>query len=171
MSEDILERAKDAAENIDHYAYYCDFEEARLVILALIPEVERLRSHHIQIMGKIRAWILNDCAEVCRGFDWRDDEITRLRNESDAWKAKAIEEIVSGQRLRIVFNGESSVKPVIANLVLACQTPVNILFADTKVIDGKTYGHMLLQLPDEPHQTERVTAWLDANGVGYSKEV
>jgi hypothetical protein len=58
----------------------------------LEAEVERLRSHHIQIMGKIRAWILNDCAEVCRGFDWRDDEITRLRNESDAWKAKAIEE-------------------------------------------------------------------------------
>jgi len=53
MSEDILERAKDAAENIDHYAYDCDFEEARLVILALIPEVERLRADQDAIMA---AW-------------------------------------------------------------------------------------------------------------------
>jgi len=78
MTDDIIRKATtaDYIETIDN----------------LRAEVERLRSHHIQIMGKIRAWILNDCAEVCRGFDWRDDEITRLRNESDAWKAKAIEE-------------------------------------------------------------------------------
>ena len=37
---DILERAKASAENIERYAYDCDFEEARLVTLALIAEVE-----------------------------------------------------------------------------------------------------------------------------------
>lgn len=86
-------------------------------------------------------------------------------------KAKATEAMVTGQRLRIIFNGESSVKPVIANLVLDCQTPVNILFADTKVIDGKTYGHMLLQLPGDAHEAARIFTWLDANGVSYSREV
>jgi len=85
---DFLERAKSSAENIERYAYDCDFGEARLVILELIAEVERLRSHHIQIMGKIRAWILNDCAEVCRGFDWRDEEISRQREEIAAKDAR-----------------------------------------------------------------------------------
>ena len=86
-------------------------------------------------------------------------------------KAKATESITSGAVLRIIFNGESSYRPVVSNLVLECQVPVNILFADTKDIDGKAYGHMLLQLPDEAHQAERVCAWLDANDVTYSREV
>ena len=56
MESDILERAKDAAENIDHYAYDCDFEEARLVILALVPEVERLRSDWRQEHATAETW-------------------------------------------------------------------------------------------------------------------
>ena len=60
-------------------------------------EVERLRSHHIQIMGKIRAWILNDCAEACRGFDWRDEEISRQREEIDAKDAR-IKELEEANR-------------------------------------------------------------------------
>jgi len=40
---DFLERAKSSAENIERYAYDCDFGEARLVILELIAEVERLQ--------------------------------------------------------------------------------------------------------------------------------
>ena len=86
-------------------------------------------------------------------------------------RAKATESITEGAIIRIIFNGESSYRPVVSNLVLECQAPVNILFADTKDIDGKAYGHMLLQLPDEPHQAERVCTWLDVNGVTYSREV
>lgn len=66
-------------------------------IKELGSEVERLRSHHIQIMGKIRAWILNDCAEVCRGFDWRDEEISRQREEIDAKDAR-IKELEEANR-------------------------------------------------------------------------
>jgi len=72
-------------------------ELVRVVVLELIAEVERLRSHHIQIMGKIRAWILNDCAEVCRGFDWRDEEISRQREEIDAKDAR-IKELEEANR-------------------------------------------------------------------------
>ena len=86
-------------------------------------------------------------------------------------RAKAMESITSGEIIRIIFNGESSYRPVVSNLVLECQAPVNILFADTKDIDGKAYGHMLLQLPDEPHQADRVCAWLNANNVAFSREV
>ena len=40
---DSLERAKSSAENIERYAHDCDFGEARLVILELIAEIERLQ--------------------------------------------------------------------------------------------------------------------------------
>ena len=59
---------------------------------------------------------------------------------------------------------------MVSNLVMESQVPVNILFADTKDIDGHAHGQMLLQLPDDAHQAERAFAWLDANGVTYSRE-
>ncbi len=85
-------------------------------------------------------------------------------------QAKAIDTIDDGERIRIVFNGEDSSRPVISNLVLECRVPVNILFADTKVIEGKVYGHMLLQLPDRDRQAERVRNYLDSIGIDYTRE-
>ena len=86
-------------------------------------------------------------------------------------KAKAAESITGGTLLRIVFNGESSYKPVISNLVLECQVPVNIMFADTKDLDGKAYGQILIQISDEGHNTDRVTEYLEKNNITYSREV
>jgi D-methionine transport system ATP-binding protein len=85
--------------------------------------------------------------------------------------AKCADSITSGTQLRIVFDGESSFKPVISNMILACQVPVNILLADTRNIDGKASGQMLIQVPDDANQLERVINYLDAQGVRYSKEV
>jgi D-methionine transport system ATP-binding protein len=85
-------------------------------------------------------------------------------------RAKAMQAVGGGAKLRLVFNGEASNRPVVANLVLACQVPVNILFADMKEIDGRNYGHMLLQLPEDPALAERAAAWLAANGIPFTKE-
>ena len=51
--------------------------------------------------------------------------------------------------IRIVFSENSSFEPVIANMVLECKSPVNILLADTKDIGGIAHGQMILQLPDD----------------------
>ena len=51
--------------------------------------------------------------------------------------------------IRVVFDGKSSYEPVISNLIMECKIAVNIMFADTKDIDGKAYGHMILQLPED----------------------
>lgn len=75
-----------------------------------------------------------------------------------------------GKRLRIIFNGESADKPVIANLILECQVHVNILFADTKIIDGALYGHMILELPADSRKAGRVLAWLEENHNTYREE-
>ncbi len=58
--------------------------------------------------------------------------------------------IMQGKRcIRIVFEEHSSFEPVIANMVLECKAPVNILLADTKDIGGVAHGHMILQLPED----------------------
>jgi len=85
-------------------------------------------------------------------------------------KANTTESMTGERRLRIIFDGEASSKPVIANLILECQVPVNIMFADTRDIDGKAYGQMILQLPDDMRQQERVLSYLKANKITFTKE-
>ncbi len=72
------------------------------------------------------------------------------------------EEMKGKHCIRIVFKENSSFEPVIANMVLECKTPVNILLADTKDIGGGAHGQMILQLPED-----RITA---GKMITYLKE-
>ena len=74
-----------------------------------------------------------------------------------------------GKKIRIIYNGENSSKSLLSDMILKCNTPVNILHADTKDIDGKAYGQILVQLPDDDASTEKITAYLKANSVTYSQ--
>lgn len=58
-------------------------------------------------------------------------------------------EMRSRRCIRIVFVENSSFEPVIANMILECKAPVNILLADTKDINGIAHGQMILQLPED----------------------
>ena len=84
-------------------------------------------------------------------------------------EAKAVDEVSGGSKVRIVFNGENSLKPVVANLILECGVPVNILHADTRDIDGRAYGQILLGLPDDEKSAEKVSAYLNANGIQFTR--
>ena len=71
-----------------------------------------------------------------------------------------VEEMVSKRCIRIVFSENSSFEPVIANMVLECKTPVNILLADTKDIGGIAHGQMILQLPEDEAVANRMIHYL-----------
>ena len=75
-----------------------------------------------------------------------------------------------GRRLRLTFNGEYSNAPVISDMVLECQAPVNILFADTKEFEGVIYGHMIIELPNDPRQAEKIIVWLKNSQVKWREE-
>lgn len=68
---------------------------------------------------------------------------------------------MEGKRcIRIVFSSNSSFEPVIANMVLACKMPVNILLADTQDIGGVAHGQMILQLPEDQVAAEKMIQYL-----------
>lgn len=72
-------------------------------------------------------------------------------------------EKMTGKRcIRIVFSENSSFEPVIANMILECKAPVNILLADTKDIGGVAHGQMILQLPEDEAVANRMIAYLQA---------
>ena len=75
-----------------------------------------------------------------------------------------------GQCIRIVFDGNSAFEPIISNLALECHAAVNILGADTKNIDGKAYGQMLVQLPQDEQSVTRIKCYLDLKGITYKEE-
>ena len=82
-----------------------------------------------------------------------------------------IEKFTSGGKfLRIVFEGNSADRPIIANMVLSCGAPVNIVFADTKNIDGKMFGHMVLQLPDDADSVRKILSYLYIENIAYEEE-
>ena len=62
--------------------------------------------------------------------------------------------------IRIVFSENSSFEPVIANMVLECKAPVNILLADTKDIGGIAHGQMILQLPEDETAAAKMIHYL-----------
>ncbi len=68
---------------------------------------------------------------------------------------------MKGKRcVRIVFAENSSFEPVIGNMVLTFKTPVNILYANTRDLDGVAKGEMILQLPEDAETGEKMIAYL-----------
>ena len=64
--------------------------------------------------------------------------------------------------IRIAFNGGTAYQPLIASMAIDCGARVNILGADTRNIDGKAFGTMLLGLPDNPDEAARALAYIQA---------
>ena len=77
---------------------------------------------------------------------------------------------MKGKRLiRITFENQSSFEPVIGNLVLNYRTPVNILYADTKNINGEAQGEMILQLPEAEDIAEKMIQYLKDINIGVEE--
>lgn len=75
-----------------------------------------------------------------------------------------------GKYLRLVFEGNSADRPIIANMVLKCGAPVSIVFANTKNIDGQVFGHMIIQLPDDEEIARKISTYLEIENITYSEE-
>lgn len=82
---------------------------------------------------------------------------------------KSVQKVEGEKTVRIVFDGQSSSLPVISNLSLECRTAVNILGADTKNLDGKAYGQMILQLPDSKTEQTRIFNYFKEHGIKYEE--
>ena len=125
------------------------------VIEQICNKVAVIDQSHIVEQGLVRDVFLAPQSKIAR-------ELILPKNE-------AVEEMRGERKIRIVFDGNSAFEPVISNLSLECRTAVNILGADTKNIDGRAYGQMLLQLPDDPTAQQRIVNYLDSRNISYEE--
>lgn len=80
-----------------------------------------------------------------------------------------IQEMKGKRLVRVTFQEKSSFEPVIANLVLTYRTPVNILYADTKNINGQAQGEMILQLPEIEKVANKMIQYLRDTNMGVEE--
>nr|MDD6335473.1 ATP-binding cassette domain-containing protein [bacterium] len=151
-------------------------------ILALLKEINQRLGITIVVITHEMAVIEEICQRVAIIDQSHIAEIGRVEDiflrPSSAIARKLIfpdgkpEASFSGNRcLRLVFEGQSIEEPIISGMVLECGAPVSILFADTKHIDGKIYGQMLVQLPDNQKAVFRMLSYLSMRGVHYKEEL
>ena len=76
-----------------------------------------------------------------------------------------------GPVARIAFNGNASSDPIIATLAMDLGVKVSILGADTRNIDGKAFGTMLISLPEDLATKRKVMDYLNALDGVHTEEV
>ena len=84
----------------------------------------------------------------------------------------SLEQYPAGTRaVRVAFNGGTAYQPLIASLAIDLGIKVNILGADTREIDGKAFGTMLLGLPDDPNEAAKALSYIRAQPNVSAEEV
>ena len=151
-------------------------------ILALLQELNRtlgvtvvIITHEMKVVEQIcgRVAILSESHVVEEGKVsevFRHPKTAAARQLLMPGSETARKSLVHGRAYRITFDGSTAEQPVVSGMVLYCGEPVNILFADMKNIDGKTYGQMLLQLPENEGSAARMLAYLESQHIAYSEE-
>lgn len=141
-------------------------------ILALLKEINEKYGITIVIITHEMTVVQEICSHVAIIDEGSLAETGTVEEVFSRPKSKAAKKLVfrgegkpydemRGKRcIRIVFSSNSSYEPVIANMVLACNTPVNILLADTQDIGGVAHGQMILQLPEEEAVAEKMIQYL-----------
>ena len=126
------------------------------VIETICNRVAVLDQSHVVEEGMVRDVFIHPQSRIARQLIMPAQENPTVLSDSNC--------------LRIVFDGYSAYEPVISNLALECRAAVNILFANTRVVDGKTIGQMLLQLPQDETTVLRVKQWLTDRNITFKEE-
>ena len=84
----------------------------------------------------------------------------------------SLEQYPAGTRaVRVAFNGGTAYQPLIASLAIDLGVKVNILGADTRNIEGRAFGTMLLGLPDNPNEAAKALSYIRAQPNVSAEEV
>lgn len=143
-------------------------------ILRLLKEINERLGITIVIITHQMSVVTDVCNKVAIIDSGRLVEEGNVEEIFEAPKSDAAKELISGKtirhkevdeldaerKIRIVFTKNSAYEPIISNVVLEFGTPVNILKADTKNVNGKAVGEMILGLPDDTEIQESIIGYL-----------
>ena len=151
-------------------------------ILQLLQKINRERGITVIIITHQMSVIEQICHQVAILDAGRVAEIGAVEEVFRNPKSKAGRRLVSPNSAppenewdfpvaRVAFNGGTSEEPVIATLAIQKQIAVSILGADTRNVDGKSFGTMLISLPEDITQRRVVLDYLNSCAGVTAEEV
>ena len=151
-------------------------------ILKLLQQINRERGITVIIITHQMSVIEQICHRVAILDSGKVAEIGPVEDVFHNPKSKAGRRLVSPNRAlpetqwdqpvaRVAFNGSMTELPVIATLAMNKHIAVSILGADTRNVDGKTFGTMLISLPLEVESRRIVLDYLNSHDGVTAEEV
>ena len=134
----------------------------------ICSRVAIIADSRIAEMGPVQDVFLNPQTEAAKKLVL-PSRAGKLEGFSSDSENRAVDEC-RGRLIRLAFDGETTDRPIIADMILSCGAPVSIVYADTRSIEGRLYGHTVLQLPSDPAVAEKLRRWLSDEGVIFTEE-
>ena len=138
------------------------------VVERICSRVAIIADSRIAEMGPVQDVFLNPQTEAAKKLVL-PSRAGKLEGFSSDSENRAVDEC-RGRLIRLAFDGTTTDRPVIADMILSCGAPVSIVYADTRSIEGRLYGHTVLQLPSDPAVAEKLRRWLSDEGVIFTEE-
>ena len=128
------------------------------VIDRICDSVAVIDSSHIAAFGKFSAGFSNPQSQIA---------LDLIVPKDSTFISTA-----GGRRIRLIFDGKDKTNdPLISRMVLECGAPVNILFADTRIFEGVLHGHMVIELPNDKREADKIITWLSSSSVNWKEEI
>ena len=149
-------------------------------ILKLLKEINQKYGITIVVITHEMAVIQEICSRVAVLDHGRlveentVEELFRAPRTEEAKKlilneVKHITEMKGKRMIRVTFDGKSAFEPIIGNVTLEYKTPLNILYANTKTINGNAEGEMILQLPESKEIADRMIEYFKEKELGVEE--
>ena len=123
------------------------------VIESICNKVAILDKAHLVEVGEMSDVFLNPKTEIARSLIYADQVHTALNEH---------------HFIRLLFDGNAD-EPIIANIVQHCSILVSVVYASTKVIDGKVYGQTVIKRPKEIADREKLAKYLTLHHVEFEE--
>ena len=140
-------------------------------ILKLLQKINQERGITVIIITHQMSVIEQICHRVAILDHGEVAEVGRVEDVFSNPKSAAGRRLVSpnmalpvtseGPVARIAFNGNASSDPIIASVAMDLGVKVSIMGADTRNVDGKAFGTMLISLPEELNERRKVLDYLN----------
>lgn len=149
-------------------------------ILALLKEINRTTGVTVIVITHEMAVIEAICDRVAIIDKSHIAEVGTVLEIFSEPKSKIGRQLILGdaakqvdfhnaRQIRIIFDGRESTEPVISNLVLSCQVPINIMYAATRDIGGRAKGQMIVQLPEGEADAAKVVNYLKTVKIPFEE--
>ena len=134
-----------------------------IVIITHQMAVVREICSHVAVISKGHIVENGEVSEVfSRPKTKEARELIMLESGDNTWYNESSED---DNCVRIVFTENSAYEPVISNMIKKFNCDVSIYQADTKKINGKTTGEMIIGLPKDEELSRQLKDYLTEKGI------